>query len=133
MVELVRKIEDNGNIELLNPVSRKEVKQKMCDKRVVVIYHYITESDGFDKSANDLLDLIRSAQKEKPGANRILFLDIEGHRNKNGGFDEDMFEIQTEFLLNVLSPYLTEWHIPLGSYGNTHKQENDVPDILKIL
>jgi hypothetical protein len=67
----------------------------------------------------------------KPGRRR-LFLDIEGHRTSAGGFDADMRELQHEFLVGVLAPFLSEVHGPLGILKNPRTQDDDLPDELTI-
>ncbi|MFC1761154.1 hypothetical protein ACFL6U_03640 [Planctomycetota bacterium] len=99
----------------------------------VAIYHVIYENEGFEESAQNLFKLVQQAQSQSPGKKRNLFLDIEGHRNKQGGFDADMLELQKEFLLGFLSPYLSEIHSPLGDTRNPMPQENDIPPELILL
>ena len=60
-------------------------------------------------------------------------MDIEGHRNDEGGYNRDMFELQRDFLLGFLMPYLTECSVPLiGKVRNRSPQRNDVPERLEI-
>jgi hypothetical protein len=68
----------------------------------------------------------------KPGGRRMLFLDIEGHREADGRFDADMRELQHDFLLGVLAPFLTEAHCPLVTLRNPRHQDNDIPQDLII-
>ena len=93
----------------------------------VAIYHVIYENEGFEDSAQNLFRLIQQAQSLSPGKERVLYLDIDGHRVKEGGFDADMLELQKEFLLGFLSPFLSEIHSPLGDTMNRIPQENDIP------
>ena len=79
----------------------------------VALYHVIYNHEGFEESAQNLLKLVQQAQRLSPGKKRKLYLDIEGHRVKEGGFDADMLELQNEFLIAFLSPYLSETHCPL--------------------
>ena len=100
--------------------------------RAVAIYHIVHELDGFEESAQTLFNLVRKAQQQQPGKRRILYLDIQGHRNENGGFDADMLELQTEFIMGFMSRYLSEIHTPLVNAKTPHPQDNDIPPALAI-
>lgn len=78
------------------------------------------------------MSLVYAAEKKEPGKPRTLYLDIDGHRNAQGGFDADMLELQKEFGLKFLLPFLTEVHFPLISAKNKNPQRNDVPERLEI-
>jgi hypothetical protein len=78
------------------------------DDRGVALYHVVLPHEGFEESARALFRLVHRAQETKPGQRRMLFLDIEGHRQADGRFDADMYELQHDFLLGVLAPFLTE-------------------------
>lgn len=79
-----------------------------------------------------ILKLIRDAQEEYPNKPRAVYLDIEGHRNEQGGFDADTYELQTKFAMEFLLPFVTDLHIPLISLTNTKDQDNEIPDVLEI-
>jgi hypothetical protein len=68
----------------------------------VDIYHVVFVLEDFDQTVFHLLLLIQRAQRNYPGQKRNLYLDIEGHRNASGGFDNDMLELQKEFTLGLL-------------------------------
>jgi len=93
----------------------------------VAIYHVIYENEGFEESAQNLFRLVQQAQSLSPGKKRVLYLDIDGHRVKGGGFDADMLELLKEFLLGFLSLFLSEIHSPLGDTTNPIPQKNDIP------
>ncbi len=97
-----------------------------------VIYHNIFKEEGFEKSAEILFDLLSHSIKDSPNKKRILFLDIEGHLNENGGFDHDMFELQYHFILNIILPFLSECYTPLISVKNNNPQRKDIPEGIKI-
>ena len=99
----------------------------------VAIYHAIFPEEDFETSASTLLKLVCSAQDNHPNRKRALYLDIDGHRNESGGFDDDMFELQRYFLLGFLMQYLTELHIPLMGVQNTKFQRNDIPSELHFM
>lgn len=78
---------------------KKNLQSKLeSDDRAVAIYHVVYSHEGFEESAQILFKLVQRAQRVMPGKPRQLYLDIEGHRNSEGGFDADMLELQTVFL-----------------------------------
>lgn len=98
----------------------------------IALYHRIMQRENFEKAAKDLFNLLQAAQKKNPNQSRVLYVDIDGHRNEKGGFDNDMLELQKEFGLGFLLPFFTEVHFPLISINNSNKQRNDIPDKLEI-
>ncbi len=99
----------------------------------VALYHAVHASEDFDQTAYNLLRLIRMAQQKCPGRKRTLFLDIEGHRNGEGGFDQDMLELQTKFMTEFLLQFLTRAVTPLVTIGNPRPQSDDLPDELNVV
>jgi hypothetical protein len=73
-------------------------------EKAVALYHCVYAHEGFEQSAQRLFQLVHDAQQQHPGKKRVLYLDIDGHRTSEGGFDADMFELQDEFLLGFLRP-----------------------------
>ena len=102
------------------------------EKAGVALYHRVLRRENFEKAAKDLVSLVYAAEKKEPGKPRTLYLDIDGHRNAQGEFDADMLELQEEFGLRFLLPFLTEVHFPLISAMNKNPQRNDVPEQLEI-
>lgn len=102
------------------------------EEKAVALYHRIMRRENFEVAAKDLFRLLINAQKNCPNAPRILYLDIDGHRDEKGGFDRDMFEIQQNFCLEFLLPFLSELHCPLADVKNTKGQNNDIPEKLII-
>jgi hypothetical protein len=100
--------------------------------RAVAIYHVVYAHEGFEESAQALFRLVQNAQRQQPGKKRNLFLDIDGHRNNEGGFDSDMHELQNEFVLGFLSQFLSEIHAPLFHAKNPKPQSDDIPPELII-
>ena len=96
------------------------------------IYYSMEENHDFETAANILLNLIRDSQKDYPNKPRAVYLDIEGHRNEQGGFDTDTYELQTKFAMEFLLLYVSELHMPLISLSNTEEQINIIPDVLEI-
>lgn len=98
------------------------------DDREAAIYHVVSSHEGFEESAQILFKLVQRAQQTMPGKPRKLFLDIEGHRNSDGDFDADMFELLTVFLPDFLARFLSQIHCPLFKLTDrTTQQENEIP------
>ena len=98
----------------------------------IALYHRVMRRENFEKVANDLLNLLKSAQVKYPNKERVLYVDIEGHKNPQGGFDHDMFELQKDFGIGFLGKFFSEVHFPLIDYINPNPQCNDIPDKLDI-
>lgn len=81
-----------------------------------------------------LVELCSSeAEQRSSGQRRILYLDIDGHRNDKGGYDPDMHELQTHFILEFLMPFLAVSHLPIGlRVANPEPQRDDIPNMLEI-
>jgi hypothetical protein len=88
--------------------------------------------ENFERCVQRLFKLLQFAQEKEPGASRILYLDVQGHRNMAGGFDRDAFELMSDFLCSVLMQYLTEAWTPLVHLENLEGQRNDMPSQLVI-
>jgi len=113
-------------------MEERRSSRKNDDDRDVAIYHIVHSHEGFEESARTLFKLVRRAQVAKPGKRRKLFLDVEGHRTNDGGFDGDMLELQNDFLVGFLAPFLYEVHCPLATLRNPRAQDDDIPDDLVI-
>jgi hypothetical protein len=111
----------------IDPNSRNFLKDKG-----VAIYHVINKKDTFEDAARVLFHMIYTTQRDFPNSERILIIDILDHRNDKGGFDHDMFELQSYFNLNVILPYVQRIYSPLISVQNKFPQLNDVPEELTI-
>lgn len=98
----------------------------------IALYHVMKASDGFDETAQALFQLVRMAARQYRAQRRVLFLDVEGHRNPAGGFDNAAFEIINDFTLGTLKQWLSEVHTPLLHAVTTQPQSEDVPDHLEI-
>ncbi|PET71584.1 hypothetical protein COJ46_21945 [Bacillus sp. AFS077874] len=94
----------------------------------VSIYHTIKVNEDFNTAANQLFELIKARQLREPNKERHLYLDIEGER---GSTDRDMLELQSRFIPEMIVPYVTEIHMPLGNIKNKH-QDNNLPESLTI-
>lgn len=96
------------------------------------IYYCVKAHESFETAAYRLFELVQKAQHTQPGRRRIIFLDIEGHRNAEGGFDADMLELQERFLIGFLGHYVAELGLPLGHIVNAEGQRDDLPQHLDI-
>ena len=96
----------------------------------IALCHVVLAHEDFEKSAFNLFRLIRNAQDKCPGQMRILYLDVEGHRNGAGEFDQDMLELQTDFTTEFLLQFLSRVVMPLATIENPNPQKNDLPDEL---
>ena len=94
------------------------------DGRAIAIYHVVYSHEDFEHAAQVLYQLVLKSEQDFPGRKRMLFLDIEGHRNSAGGFDEDMFELQKDFLGGFLFQFVSEFSCPLFRFTNPHPQND---------
>lgn len=78
-------------------------------QNVKCIYHRVMKRENFEKAANDIYDLLVEAQKKYPDSPRVLYLDIDSHRNSENGFDKDMMELQKDFYCNFLKKLICHW------------------------
>lgn len=110
------------------PANINLLKKRNC----IAIYHRIFKEENFETAAVQLFEMVAKAQKISPNLYRVLYLDIDGHRLKNGAFDNDMFELQTKFLIGYLGQFLHQINMPLASLMNPRRQNNNLPDKLVI-
>ena len=102
-------------------------------QNVKCIYHRVMKRENFEKAANDIYDLLVEAQKKYPDSPRVLYLDIDSHRNSENGFDKDMMELQKDFCLGFLLQFFEEINLPLGKFKNCNSQNNNIPERLEIV
>jgi hypothetical protein len=121
---------NTGKLSDLNPI--RPDHERINALRDKSIQHTVFAEENFQTAARMLYKLIYTAQQKFPNQKRILYLDIEGHRNNAGGYDRDMLELQKEFMLDFLLPYLSVAHLPLCSVENTKLQENELFEDLAI-
>lgn len=99
----------------------------------VSVYQRIGPDDTFDQAATEAFRLIRDAQRQYPDWPRVFYLDIEGHKGEQKGFDADFFEFQQEFWFSTIAHFVTAFETPLlGGLVNPNPQRNDIPDELSI-
>ncbi|MGW1938711.1 HNH endonuclease signature motif containing protein [Streptomyces goshikiensis] len=97
----------------------------------IAIYHDMAVYEDFERAAQRIFQLVREVRRQHPGVPRILFLDVQGHRNSAGGYDDDAWELMQEFTLGYLLPFLTEARTPLIHVENPN-QSDDLPESLVI-
>jgi len=119
-----------SNISKLIFCEDKDYEEKLKEK-AIAIYHIVYKNEGFEETVHILFEMVKKVQEKHPNKKRVLFLDIENHKNEKGGFDDDLYELQRYFILEFLSRYLSEVHMPLISFRTT-QQKNDFYDKLKI-
>jgi hypothetical protein len=102
-------------------------------EKAIGLYHAVYPNEGFNEAATALFELVRGAEQRSPGRRRVLCLDIDGHRNDKGGYDLEMYELQTHFVVDFLMPFLAESYLPIGLHiANPKSQRDDIPDMLEI-
>lgn len=132
--EVYRKQEEKQR-ELLNlcRMEKAEGRYKVpVDSNNIVITYRVKENENFETAASKIYKSIYRIQEQNPDKERTLIVEIEGHRNDQGGYDNDMFELQYEFLLKNMMQYLHALHIPLASLTNNKKQKDLPSDCLVI-
>lgn len=90
----------------------------------ILLECHISEKETFEQAATKIYTLIYRTGKRYPTAKRNLIVRIKEHRNKEGGYDQDMFELQYEFLLKCIMPFLHILQVPLGRVQNNEEQKN---------
>ena len=98
----------------------------------VSLYHIVGAEDDFEAAAQDLFSMLQEAQAEFPDWPRVLYLDIEGHVREDGRLEEDMIELQQEFLIAAMGKFFTALALPLVSVVNPDDQVNDLHDELVL-
>lgn len=101
--------------------------------RGIGLYHLVLSNEDLTTAAEMLWKLVFSAQERYPRRPRLLFVDIEGHRNNDGKFDQEMWELQRHFIAGALARYLSEIDMPLIHVRNARAQRNDIPPEFRIL
>lgn len=105
-------------------------KRQPAKQKLTLIYHDMAVYEDFERAAHRIFELVRECARTYPGKPRALVLEVQGHRNEEGGFDHDAWELMRYFLPEQLFPYLTELWTPLMRIRNGKPQREDVPDVL---
>lgn len=127
---IVTSKELSDNLALLN--EEPENINLLKERNAIALYHCVFANEDFTVAAQQIYQIVLKAQQVSPNLRRLLFLDIEGHRNQKGRFDAGMFELQRHFILGFLLSYLSEVHIPLIAAKNNKRQRNDLAQNLTI-
>ena len=98
----------------------------------VSLYHIVEEGDDFETAAQDIFSLLQEAQAKFPDWPRVFYLDIAGHARDDGRLEEDMVELQQEFLIAAMGKFFSALALPLVSVINPDDQVNDLPDELVL-
>jgi hypothetical protein len=99
----------------------------------VSVYQIVAADDTFEEAATEAFRLIRDAQRQYPDWPRVYYLDIDGHKGEQKGYDRDFFEFQQEFWFSTIAHFVTAFETPLlGGLMNPNPQRNDIPDELSI-
>lgn len=93
-------------------------RYKENEENIVTITCYISEKENFEQAAQKIFNAIVNEKKKNKKSKIELIVKIDGHRNEKGGFDNDMFELQMEFLTKSIFKYLYKMTIPLASIIN---------------
>jgi hypothetical protein len=102
-------------------------------KPAIALYEVMKAYETFEDIAEHLHQMIMMAIVKNPGMRRVLYLDVDEHRNEAGGFDHDSHELQKEFILGFLMPFLSEVHLPLIAATNPWPQRDDIPQHLQLI
>ncbi len=102
-------------------------------KGAALILHTMRADEGFDETAEILMKLIHDTQHKSPDAPRHLVFTVEGHRNDEGGYDEDAWELINNFIPGFLSRYLTQYEHPYAAVRMPNPQRNDPPQTVSIV
>ena len=98
----------------------------------VSLYHIVEEEDDFETAAQDIFALLKEAQEEFPDWPRVFYLDIEDHTRDDDRLEEEMIELQQEFLIAAMGKFFTALALPLVAVVNPEDQVNDIPDELVL-
>ncbi len=131
MAQRDKNLTENPTIDEFCEIVESSAKLSMTSKSVI-LYHAVFDNEDFAQSANHIHKLLLTAQKNEPNKRRRFYLDIDGHKNKDGGYDHDMFELQRNFLLSFLIEYFTEINLPFGKFVNKNAQNNLIPETIEI-
>jgi len=100
--------------------------------QTVALYHNIEENKSVLQAVTNIWNLIRDAytsDKMDVDADTLeLYIDIEGHRNDEGGFSEDMYLMQKQLFINILPAFMDSIHFPLG---DVEAADADLEEVLR--
>jgi len=94
-----------------------EIVPNESDDDKVTIYHRVYEDEDVSETADALWSLLQDAHEEFPDSSITLALDIEGHRNAEGGFTDGFFNFQKNVCLTLIAPFVDVLILPLGDHA----------------
>lgn len=115
------------------PQGRKFFSQMKNPDDGLAIIHRVHAHEDFNRTAQILLTLLNNAQRQHPGKQRCLYLDIDGHRDAKGDYDHDMHELQTKYMEEFLIHFLTRAVTPSGTFQNPNPQNDNIPASLNLI
>ena len=99
----------------------------------VSLYQIVAADESFEEAASRAFALLREAQESYPDWPRVYYLEVEGHKGPQSGFDADFFEFQQEFWFQTIAHFVTAFETPMvGALINPQPQENKIPDELRV-
>jgi hypothetical protein len=100
--------------------------------KAILLTDLMRKSDDYAGSIARALGLLRHTMHKFPGKPRIFVLDIEGHRNGEGGWDADALDYQ-HALTGVLAQWFTEVQVPLIHIKiNGPQREDDIDGLVDL-
>lgn len=82
----------------------------------IVLFHPIKADEDISDAVDGIWNLLQEAHNEFPGRELSLIIDIEGHRNENGGFTDGMYFLQETLCIPIIAAFVDKLTIPLGEY-----------------
>ncbi|MHC3821521.1 HNH endonuclease signature motif containing protein [Streptomyces sp. DT9] len=111
---------------------RKSPRKQTTKRKGIILYHDMAVYENFERCAPRIFEVVSKAQRERPNAPRILYFRVQGHRNSENGYDRDAWEMIRHFLPDVALPYLTELHTPMYMAKNPRRQDDRVPEEMRV-
>ena len=100
--------------------------------QTVALYHEIEENKTVLQAVTNIWNLIQDAytsDRMDVDADMLeLYIDIEGHRNDEGGFSEDMYLMQKQLFINIIPAFVDTIHFPLG---DVEDRDADLEEVLR--
>lgn len=118
---------------LLEELNLKNIK-KLDDKKAIALYYCVGKATKFETAAFEIFEMVRAAQEKMPNKDRHLYIDIEGYLQQKHKYQQDMYELEMEFLIKMLfaNNWIKELNTPLVKIKNPNKQVDEVPEKLQI-
>lgn len=132
IARVLKVVHERLDAERLIPAADDASRIEKAEKGVG-LYHEVWLNDTFDHAAKALFRIVRSAEDDYPGVPRLLYVDVHGHRDESGEFDDEIRQLD-EFVRTTLALYVTSYPMLLtGEQGENPQQRNDVPERITVL